>query len=218
MRFSLIIPSGGVGKRFGGDIPKQYLEINSIPIIIRTIKAFERIEPIENCIISAHKHWHDFILNQAEKHKIKMELYFAENGEQRQHSVYNAIKNKKCSGDFVLIHDAVRPFICKDIIMSVINGLNNFEAVIPVIPAKDTIKEINPDGTVNKTLERSKLFLVQTPQGFKKDILIKAYDYAFKNNFIGTDDASIAEFSNILVKVVSGNSKNIKITNPEDIL
>ncbi len=218
MNFSLIIPSGGLGKRFGGDIPKQYLEIDSMPIIIRAIKAFERIEPIENCIISAHKQWHNFILEQAEKHKIKLEIYFAENGQERQHSVYNAIKSKKCTGDYVLIHDAVRPFISREIILNVMNELNSYDAVIPVILAKDTIKEINPDGTINKTLDRNKLCLVQTPQGFNKIQLIKAFDYAFKNNFIGTDDASIAEYSNITVKTVLGSSKNLKITDPGDIV
>ncbi len=216
---SLIIPAGGVGKRMGGEVPKQYLELNKVPILIHTIKNFEKFECIDSCIIAAHPDWHEFIYSKAEQFKVKLSVCCVDNGAERQYSVYNALKSKYCrSAEYVLIHDAVRPFVSKQLIKDLFKELENYSAVIPALPAKDTIKVLNDDGTVEKTLDRSKLCLVQTPQAFKKNVILKAFDTAINLGFLGTDDASIAEFCGITVKVIAGSAENYKITDRQDLI
>ena len=218
-RTALIIPAGGIGKRLGGEVPKQYLELNSVPIFIHTIKNFEKFECIEACIIAAHPEWHEYIYDKIELFKVKIPVYCVENGTERQFSVHNALKSKYCDNiKYVLIHDAVRPFITKQLIKDIFAELEQFQAVIPAIPAKDTIKMMNDDGTVQSTLDRSKLCMVQTPQAFHKDAIVKAFDTAINLGFLGTDDASIAEFCGIPVKVIPGLPENIKITDRQDLI
>lgn len=138
-------------------------------------------------------------------------------GRERQNSVYNGIVSSSGKSDIVLIHDGARPFITEDIIERSINEAQHFGAVCVAVPVKDTIKSCDLGGFVKKTLDRNTLWAVQTPQVFKRELIIKAHDKALIEGFIGTDDTVLVERLNAKVKIVLGSYDNIKITTVEDL-
>lgn len=217
MRISLIIPSGGIGQRMNSDLPKQYLEINNQPILLKTLKNFDDIDEIDNIFIPINEKWINFVKTKADFFKIKKTLVFVPAGKTRAESISNAIKDIQInSSDFVLIHDAVRCLINKNLILNVINELKNNDIVIPAIKITDTIKKIK-NGFVVKTLNRENIYKVQTPQGVKLSIYQNILN---KINLIDnkySDDASIFEDFGYKVKVIEGDSLNIKITNAFDL-
>lgn len=214
----LIIPAGGSGKRMNSPIPKQLIHINDAPIIIHTLKKFDNIKEINKIIIASDKDYIQELKSQIKLHQIKTDTFFVQNGIYRHNSVYNALNSDHCKdANYVLIHDAVRPNVSNFLINDIINSLKNYDAVIPAIPAKDTIKLIDDDSFVLSTLEREKLRHIQTPQAFKYNIIIDAFRLALSTENIFTDDSSIAEFAGIKVKVINGEESNIKITTQEDL-
>lgn len=215
---ALIIPAGGIGKRLGVETPKQYIEIAGVPIIIRTIKNFEQFDCIKVCVVAAHPDRHEFIRAKAEQFKVKIPVVCVPNGKERILSVYNALESEYCSdSEFVLIHDAVRPFAGSALVKSIVKELAECDAVIPVLKSKDTIKLLDDDGMVVRTLDREHLCMVQTPQAFRTSSILSAYKKALEAGFFGTDDASVAEFYGIPVKTVAGSARNFKITDLNDL-
>jgi len=138
-------------------------------------------------------------------------------GAERQDSVYAGLKALGPKMDLVLIHDGARPFITPDLIDRIVAETRVLKAVVAAIPVRDTIKEIGEDGRVLKTLNRDRLWEIQTPQGFHYSVLLKAYEKAFEDRYYGTDDAALVERLGIEVKVVPGSRFNLKITTPEDL-
>ena len=138
-------------------------------------------------------------------------------GDTRQESVYNALKELSSNTDIVVIHDAVRPFVNEDMIIQSIDDANRYGSAIVAVPVKDTIKESDNDGFVMKTLDRRKLWAIQTPQTFKYDLIMKAHLYARDNNIQATDDAFLVEQIGHKVKLIMGSYENIKITTPDDL-
>ena len=116
-----------------------------------------------------------------------------------------------------MVHDAARPLVTKKIIEAVIDAAEIFGGAIAAVPAKDTIKVVDADGFVKHTPPRRELVAVQTPQGFKRDILMHAYEKAAEDNFLGTDDSSLVERLGVKIKIVPSEYSNLKITTPEDI-
>jgi 2-C-methyl-D-erythritol 4-phosphate cytidylyltransferase len=213
---SLIIPSGGIGQRMNSDIPKQYLEIDNEPIIIKTLKNFENFDEIKNIFIPINENWIDFVKNKANFFNIKKNLIFVSAGNTRAESILNAIKDERInSSDFVLVHDAVRMLVKNDLVQRIIKELKYYDIVIPAIKITDTIKEIK-DNFVVKTLNRENIYKIQTPQGVKLSIY---QDILNKINFSDprySDDASIFENFGYKVKVIEGDNLNVKITNTFD--
>ena len=119
--------------------------------------------------------------------------------------------------EIILVHDAARPLINLETIENVIDAAEKFGGAIAAVPEKNTIKIIDAEGFVKSTPPRAELVAVQTPQGFKKEILMRAYEQAAADNFLGTDDASLVERIGGKIKIVQSSYKNIKITTPEDI-
>lgn len=218
MKTSVIIPAGGIGLRFGTHVPKQFTELNSIPIIVHTIRLFDTIDDVEAIVIPVHNEWFTFTQELMKKyncHKVKEVII---GGIERQDSVFNALHTKSIKdSDIVLVHDAVRPFASPTMIQNIIDSTEDYGAVIPGITPKETVKEKNNKGTVVKTIDRSKLSLIQTPQGFWVDIITSAYTKAASAGFKGTDEASLVEFIGFKITVVDGEDANIKITTPFDI-
>lgn len=212
-----VITAGGTGKRFGSHIPKQFFELLQEPIIVRTIRNYDDNENISSIIVTVHKEWVDFAKEIIRPFNFKKEIHFVEGGKERTDSINNALNNEiVVKSDAVLIHDAVRPFVSQKLINDVISNVFEFGAVIPALTPKETVKSIHND-FVEKTLDRSSLVNVQTPQGFATESILKAYKQAEENSFVATDDASIAEYSNIPVKIINGEETNIKITTPYDL-
>ena len=210
----VIVVAGGSSTRMGQN--KLLITVGGIPVLARTLKAFQQCDAVSNIILVAAK---DTVLEYqklCDNYMISKVTDIVEGGSNRQESVLNGIKQLKSDDELVLIHDAARPMVNQEIITRVIDGLNEFNAVIPVVKVKDTIKQIDSNGVVVKTVNRENLVQVQTPQGVKVKEYLCAIEGKDLNNF--TDDASIFEAVDEMVLTVEGDYKNIKITTPEDVL
>lgn len=216
MKTIVIIPAGGSGKRFGGDVPKQYLTVGEIPVILRTLLAFEQHPQISAIIVAAHPEWHEFLRHSSAQFGVQTLAAIVEGGAERQFSIANALHSQAAAdADVILVHDAVRPFVSAGLITSVIQTAARFGAAVPALPPKDTIKRVVGD-VVAETPERASLRAAQTPQGFRAEILRAAYNAAAAHS-PGTDDASLAEAAGFPVTVVAGEEYNIKITTQLDL-
>ena len=213
----VIILSGGWGGRFGGDLPKQFADLKGQPILHHTISAFQNSEAIDKIIVVANR---DYV---AETKGIANEFSKVENVvaggvKTRSQSSYNGVMALNgTADDNVLIHDGARPFTNEKIITNCINALNNNECITTAVPATDTVYEMNNNKVVNIP-ERKNLVNVQTPQGFKYDLIKDAYDM-FDNELSFSDDCSLVKnyFPDTNIFIVQGDTKNIKITNESDL-
>jgi 2-C-methyl-D-erythritol 4-phosphate cytidylyltransferase len=161
----------------------------------------------------------DYCLEEIiEKYKYKKISQIVPGGKRRQDSVKNGIDFLSKDAEIVVIHDGVRPFVTKEMIEDSIRCAIRFQAVVLAMPVKETIKMVQPDGTVLKTLDRESLWQIQTPQTFQVNVIKEAYHKATENGFIGTDDASLVERIGVKVHILPGSYTNIKITTPEDLI
>ncbi len=213
-----IIVAAGKGTRMGSEIPKQYMTIAGKTILESTLYKFEKNKYVDEIILVVNKEDIDYVRTNiaCDFDKIKRVL---QGGKTRTESVYEGIKMAAENSDLLLIHDGVRPFVSYNLINSCIENACEYKACIPVIDVTDTIKEIN-DGFVEKTLDRSKLKAVQTPQAFDYFLIRECYDRIMledMGNFSFTDDASIVEHCGYKIKTIDGLSRNIKITTPLDL-
>jgi 2-C-methyl-D-erythritol 4-phosphate cytidylyltransferase len=138
-------------------------------------------------------------------------------GAHRQDSVKNGLSAVREDHDIVLIHDAVRCFISEELASAAVNGAAKFKAVTMGVPVRDTVKKVSPDGQVDQTISRDGLWLTQTPQAFKREVIQKAHDAALRDRFYGTDDAELVERLGIPVMMLQGSYGNLKITTKEDL-
>jgi 2-C-methyl-D-erythritol 4-phosphate cytidylyltransferase len=215
MNYEVIIPAAGQGKRMGAGKNKLLIELKEIPIIIHTLKIFEEDENCSGIYIAASEHDIPLIERLLKVYSITKVKKIVRGGQERQHSVYEALK--VCSHQqIILVHDGARPFVRKDLIHEIVNLTEEKGAVIVAVPVKETIKQVS-NSIVQRTIDRSTLWSVQTPQAFQPSLLLKAHETAFNEGFIGTDDASLVERLGEKVYIVEGNYDNIKITTPEDI-
>jgi len=207
-----LIVAAGQSLRFGGDIPKQYQMLGSKSVLRHTIEAFVSHEGIDGVKVVIHPAHHDYY----NEHTKGLELLpVVEGGETRQKSVEIGLASlRELEPDYVLIHDAARPHIAHEAITDVIKGLAEKKAVVPAIPVVDTLKQVE-EGRVVKTVERSQLFRVQTPQGFHFTAILAAHQEF--SSCPGTDDAMIAEQAGMEVRIVKGSEYNSKITTREDM-
>ncbi len=222
-RHIAIIVAGGKGQRMQSKQKKQYLELEKIPILTRTIKVFESHEKICDIILVIPKEDKKFCRESIlEPFDFKTPIHLVAGGIRRQESVFNGLK-KTCelSPDLdktvVLIHDGVRPFIGKTLIDDCIAKATINGACIPAIKITDTVKKVLDGQKIAKTLDRDFLYKAQTPQVFRLDLVLRAYAHAKATLFAGTDDASLMEHAGLLVCVTDGSLFNIKLTTPEDL-
>lgn len=216
MRYTLIIPAAGQGKRMGAGLNKLFLPIASVPLIIHTLRVFEKDEACEQIILAVNADEQPVFERFIKQYDIKKQIVFVIGGQERQDSVYNGLLQAG-KASYVLVHDGARPFITIEIIQSVLAEAVRKGASICAVPVKDTIKRVE-DGSVVETVERSKLWAVQTPQGFHLSTLSEAHEEARKIGYLGTDDASLVERLGKAVGVVSGSYFNIKVTTPDDLV
>jgi 2-C-methyl-D-erythritol 4-phosphate cytidylyltransferase len=219
MRTLAIVLAGGAGKRMGSSTNKQFLLLDNKPIIVHTLQVFQDCRPIDGIyLVVNHKDLpiiQEEILEQYHFNKI---LKLVIGGRLRQDSVRNGLEAIDEACDIVTIHDAARPFVSPSFIEKSIFLMEMFDAIIPAIPARDTIKAISKEGFVMKTLERDALWQIQTPQTFKYDLIIKAYREGMAKKLCGYDDSTFIEYLGKKVKVMEGSPYNIKITTPEDLV
>ncbi|WP_459503701.1 2-C-methyl-D-erythritol 4-phosphate cytidylyltransferase [Bacillus sp. C1] len=214
--YTLIIPAAGQGKRMGAGKNKLFLLINEVPIIVHTLRAFEKDEACKNIIMAINKEDRPYFEELMQKYPIQKRVHFIQGGTERQDSVYNALRHVE-EAEYVLVHDGARPFVTNQMIQGVLTAAKEKGASICVVPVKDTVKRVERDSVV-ETVERSQLRAVQTPQGFSVPLLLEAHRSAKQGCFLGTDDASLVERIGKEVGVVEGSYYNIKVTTPEDLL
>jgi 2-C-methyl-D-erythritol 4-phosphate cytidylyltransferase len=216
MKAALIIPSGGIGKRYGTPNPKQFELISGIPIIIRTLNCFKEVNEIKKIYIPVHADWIEHLDKLIVEHRIEKTIEILQGGPERQDSVFNALKLiNPDEYDIVLVHDAVRPFVSKRLITDLIKTAREAGCAISYTKPKDTIRLKTEDNKYT-IIDRDKLHSVQTPQVFRTDILQRSYENAKSSSYISTDDAALAEFSGYNPVLIEGDEYNIKITTPFD--
>ncbi len=215
MKVAAVIVAGGTGTRAGGDKPKQYQLIGGKPAIWWTLRAF-LTHPLINHVqvVLGHDHQSEFV-------DATLDLALPEpvvGGSSRQESCRIGVEACHSSEpDYILIHDAARPFISHNAIDSVLAGLRIADAVIPGIAVADTLK-FAPNGIISRTIDRASLYAVQTPQGFHYQKILAAHRAAARDNQLGlTDDAAVAEYSGMKVHIVNGDPRNQKLTTQVDI-
>lgn len=214
-----IIVSAGKGNRMNSEITKQYLILEDKPIIAHTLKAFDTCPMIDEIILVVPPGDIAFCRdNIVKRYGFKKVKNIVEGGPQRQHSVQNGLGCLAQDIEIVVVHDGVRPLVTHDIIADSIEQAHLYGCSVAAVEVKDTIKVSDERGFVVSTLERSTLRAMQTPQTFKKQVILKAYEHASENGIYGTDDASLAEYAGFKVKLIKGNYENIKITTPEDMI
>lgn len=212
-----IIAAAGQGHRMGGERAKQFLELAGIPIIIHTLRAFERCEIIQEVIVVlAAQEAADF-LSLAGRFSLAKLAKVVPGGATRAESVLQGLRAvRPATAEIVAIHDGVRPFVTPDEITRTVNAAQLHEAAVLVAPVTDTIKEVE-SGLVVRTLERSQLRRALTPQCFRYSLLRRAYEQADVMNPKLTDDSALVEAMGIGAVIVEGGPRNIKITTPEDL-
>jgi len=210
-----IIPTAGSGTRMQADLLKPFIKIKDKPIFIYTLEALEKNSLINNIVLVVSKENIDEFKSIVDKSSFSKTIEIVEGGLTRSESVKNGLKTLDQDVDIVLVHDGVRPFIDQELINQVIDASKIHGAAIAAVRVKPTIKRVDEDLFVYATLKRNELWEVQTPQAFKKDIILKAHDNL--NDAAPTDDAFLVEQIGVKVKVVEGSYKNIKITTKEDI-
>jgi 2-C-methyl-D-erythritol 4-phosphate cytidylyltransferase len=219
IKCTVIIPAAGQGKRFGNSLPKQFLNLEGIPIIIRTLMVCDKIDFINHIVIAVDTSYKKLLRDYIKSFGITKKITLVKGGKERQDSICNSIDNPHVqNSDIILVHDAVRPFASTKLYKDIFDSALKYGAVIPGIKPKDTIKLIDPKGFVNSTMMRQFLRHIQTPQGFKTDIFIEIYRQMVLRKMIVTDDASLAERIGVRVKVIDGEEENIKITTSIDML
>ncbi|WP_246945469.1 2-C-methyl-D-erythritol 4-phosphate cytidylyltransferase [Bacillus pinisoli] len=217
MKYKVIIPAAGQGKRMRAEQNKQFILLGDRPVIIHTLSVFDQDVNCTEIILVINNTEIETFKKLIKDYHIKKVIHFVSGGEERQHSVYNGLKQISSTNELVLVHDGARPFITIDKIHNLIKEASQSGAAILAVPVKDTIKRAE-NGIVAETVERSSLWSVQTPQAFHVPLLVEAYEEAFHNQFVGTDDASLVENLNKPVSIVNGDYDNIKLTTPEDLL
>lgn len=217
---SAIIPAAGVGRRMGTNKKKQYILLQGKPILAHTLEVFQHCERITEIIIVTNEDEINYCKNEiVDRFSLNKVVKVVRGGDTRQESVTKGLMEVSEKSSHVLVHDGVRPFVSREALERLFNGLEGAEGCILGVPVKDTIKIVDTKGCVESTPNRDQLWAIQTPQVFKKDLLVGAYEKANKESFQGTDDASLVEsMTNSDVKVISGEYTNIKITTPEDLL
>ncbi len=213
-----IIVAAGEGIRMSNTVRKQYIALDGIPILSRTLGVFDRCDLIDRIIMAVPKDDIDYCRNEIiPAANMKKEAILVIGGARRQDSVYNSLKAIETDDDIVLIHDGVRPFVNQEHLVACIKGAQKHGACILGIPAFDTVKQVNEKNEILDTQKRDSLWLAQTPQAFQLELIKRAHEIAKQEGFTGTDDASLVERLGGIVKIIPGSRNNIKITNQEDL-
>lgn len=208
---TFIITAGGIGKRMGGSIPKQFLLLNDQPILMHTIERLHAFDPGAQLIVTLPEDYLTDWNEMCQKYSFQVRHEIVSGGEERFDSIKNALA--KATGEWIAVHDGVRPFVSNKVLEELLTEVKKHRAVIPVIPVKETLRIA--DGENNATVYRDHYRIVQTPQVFEAKLIQKAYEQKYTPTF--TDDATVVESIGARVFLVPGNDENIKITTPLDL-
>jgi 2-C-methyl-D-erythritol 4-phosphate cytidylyltransferase len=208
-----VVPAGGVGVRMGGGRPKQYLTLGGAPILVHTLRALARCRLLE---VAAPADRVEATRALLARFRVPRVLAVVAGGEERQESVKLGLEAVPSEAAWVVVHDAVRPFITPEIVERVLIAARVPGAATCGWPVRETVKRVR-DKVVESTLPREGLWLTQTPQAFRRALLAEAHDKAARDGYRATDDAMLVERLGGRVSMVEGLPQNLKITTPDDL-
>ena len=213
-----IVPAAGAGTRLGSAVKKQFLPLRGKPILVHTLQQFEHCPEVDEVAIAVPESALVDVESFVSKYRLHKVSKVIAGGELRQDSVYNVFRKLTAKdSDIVLVHDGVRPFVDAKKITQIIDVCREHQAAVLAVQPKDTIRRSNGGGFFDATIDRTAIWMVQTPQAFKAGLLKKAYRKARKDRFYSTDEAGLVEYFGIKARIVEGSYDNIKITTTEDL-
>jgi len=218
-RVAAIIPAAGEGRRMGGAVPKQFLQIGGREILARTLAVFEACVAIDDVwvVVAAEQ----CALCQSaivERYGLRKVRGVVAGGTTRQESVWHGLQQVVQAVGLVVVHDGVRPFVTELLLQHTLDHANRFGAAIAAVPLKDTLKRVSAAGTVEATVPREHLWRVQTPQAFQHALLRRAFQHAWQQGLQATDEAGLVEALGNAVRIVPSYEHNVKITTPDDLV
>ena len=197
---------------------KVFLELKGLPILVHTLLRFSQLEEVGQLILAVGPSEIRDVEEMLEGVSGLKPYSVVAGGSERQYSIANCLGFVSEEADIVLVHDAARPLVSVETIQGVIHKARTVGGAIAAVPEKNTVKVVSGEGLVLSTPPRESLWAVQTPQGFQREILLRAYAKAEEDGYLGTDDASLVERLGVPVQVVASDYRNIKITTPEDLV
>ena len=209
-----VVPAGGSGRRMGRRRPKQYLVLGGVPLIVRTARALAGA--VDGVVVTAPAGRVDATRRLLARYRVRRVLGVVAGGAERQDSVWQGLLALPPEARWVIVHDAVRPFVTADLVGRVLAAARVHGAATCGVPVRETVKRVRKT-VVESTLDRDGLWLTQTPQAFRRELLWEAHDQARRDGYSGTDDAVLVERLGRRVGMVAGFPRNLKITTPEDL-
>ncbi|MBR3458992.1 MAG: 2-C-methyl-D-erythritol 4-phosphate cytidylyltransferase [Selenomonadaceae bacterium] len=213
-----VFPAAGQGRRMNVGINKVFLDLLGKPILVHTLQRFSRSKNIDYLVVVVAAEEVSLIRKLLRAVPGLKPYQVVAGGSERQYSIANGLAVVPENSEIILVHDAARPLTSIETIDRVVEGAREVGGAIAAVPEKNTVKIVDEDGIVKETPPRKTLWEVQTPQGFRREILLEAYRKAKEDAFLGTDDSSLVERLGVPVKVVESDYRNIKVTTPEDML
>jgi len=217
-RVGVVIAAGGKGVRMGGKLPKQFLLMGRRSVLETTIARFQAFPFVREIVLAVPPLYVQRVRDRLRRRGFAKVTTVVAGGRDRQESVWQGLNAFVRRPDVVLVHDAVRPFVDRSLVDSVVTASRRYGAAVVGTRVRDTVKIEGRPGYYTKTLPRERLWTVQTPQGFRFDLLMKAHRAARESGFLGTDEASLVERIGVQVRIVEGRETNIKITTPGDLI
>ncbi|NMD43712.1 MAG: 2-C-methyl-D-erythritol 4-phosphate cytidylyltransferase [Firmicutes bacterium] len=218
MKVAVLIAASGRGQRLGGKIKKQFLLLDGVPILARTLEVFVKHEAVNQIAVIVPEGELEPARKMIESFWTSEKISFVEGGKRRQDSIEQGLRILSRKAEMVCIHDGVRPFVSVELFEAVLEAAARCGGAVPVIPVTDTLKELSADGMINRTIPRERVGRVQTPQIFHRDLIIEAYRKARLLGVEATDDSYLLELFGEAICTVPGDGANIKITDPLDLL
>jgi 2-C-methyl-D-erythritol 4-phosphate cytidylyltransferase len=215
MNCGIIVAAAGQGRRLGLKQNKILVELARRPMLIYSVECFVEFAWAKEIVVVVHELEVELIEQLLRVHNLG-QVKVVPGGSERQHSIKNGLE--VITSEYVMVHDAARPFISKQLIGRIYDRLMDIDAVIPGTPVVETIKMVDGYQRVYETLNRDQLWSIQTPQAFRRTLLVEAYKRAEADKFLGTDDASLVERLGVDVEVVMGDYRNLKVTTADDLL
>jgi len=218
-RVAAIIPAAGEGRRMGGAVPKQFLQIGGREILARTLAVFEACVAIDDVwVVVAAEQCALCQSTIVERYGLRKVRGVVAGGTTRQESVWHGLQQVAQAVGLVVVHDGVRPFVTELLLQQTLDHANRFGAAIAAVPLKDTLKRVSAAGTVEATVPREHLWRVQTPQAFQHALLRRAFQHAWQQGLQATDEAGLVEALGNAVRIVPSYEHNVKITTPDDLV
>lgn len=211
MSFSIIITAGGIGKRMGAEIPKQFIRVADLPILMHTIKCFHSFDATSQIIVTLPEDWINYWEDLIKEFEFDISHTVVTGGVERYDSIKNALNH--CQYEIIGVHDGVRPLVSHLTIERCLQLTKEKGSAIPTLPLKESLRKLTDSGS--QSVDRKNYLSVQTPQFFQVEMLKNAYKIPFHNGI--TDDASLVEEAGYSIAITEGNEENIKVTTPIDL-